>query len=705
MFIFRILDIRIQDLFRVEDMGTIGSITRVFIILLVTVVAIPSGASADWREFIPRPYENGVDLDALAVYESDTYKTNTSNSKWSDLYIKERLTLYSDGYVYHPRFMQYHLSLSGSLKEEDFTSTSTSVGWSTLSSIEYDARMFFLPKHPYNLYLFAYRNEPLVKEQTAQFLHNVLTGRGAIFKYQQKPYFFDVSYTDENIQSSLDSTNVNTLAASGTYFKEYQYGNLLTLGASYNHTDFSSLSQQNGDLNAYSLFNTIDIKPVSLNSGLTKETSSQSNLSSSSISSDHLSLQERLTVKLPLNFRTELTYWYQKNNYTAGATGSLPETALFSTDKRLVLNVFHTLFQSLDNIYTFSRDSLKSSSGGVSGDTNNTLNSLTTTYRKIIPWGRLLAGTNVSRAVTDSSGQTASINEPHSASPVPGSFVLNVQLADPTSIQVFLKSPLPPFDLILLEENIHYTVTPFGNTFQINVITLPVQFIVPGTFDFIVTYLSLTGNYKLQMDTFGYNVTVNLFNDMVTPYFNSTVTKSKVLSGFFPGIPVDSTSYIAGLILWKDPFRVLGEYQRFDANINPYRKWKGELTYARAITETSSVRAVATYEDAFYPQGSGIIASQAYSISTATFVGNILKQFPRQNLSVSGGGSYAYSWGLTKGPFYSLMTNLSWKIGKLVVALGANVYGSNLESTAVSPSLKTKRLHEYYYLNIKRKLF
>lgn len=85
-------------------------------------------------------------------------------------------------------------------------------------------------------------------------------------------------------------------------------------------------------------------------------------------------------------------------------------------------------------------------------------------------------------------GETQVVNEPHPAVAVPGSFTLLQQEPDPATIQVFVKYPVAPFEIIPLQEGVNYTVTPLNNTFQIEIINLPSQFLLPGSFDFFVSY-------------------------------------------------------------------------------------------------------------------------------------------------------------------------------------------------------------------------
>ncbi|MEW6601151.1 MAG: hypothetical protein AB1499_09285 [Nitrospirota bacterium] len=684
-----------------------GHIAKIFMVLTAAFAACSSTVSANWREFIPTPYENSVDLDVHTTYESDSYETDNSKagvtrSEWTDIFVKEKLTLSSIGYVYHPRFVQYRFALSGVLKQEDYNSSlSEPVSWRNATGTEYDVNVVVLPEHPYNLRLFTRRTEPLFTEYLATQSHNVQTSRGAVFRYEKKPYFFHLKYIENSIESSLNSSDVKTFSVDGKYFKQYRNDNKFSLNGGYIHRDFTSSSLLKGVSNEYHLNNFIDLGKASLSSNLAKNIFTQEDPLAASVEHDLLSWDERLSVKLPLNFRTELSYNYQKNGFTTGATDTSSESSLSNISKRAELDIIHKLYQSLSNTYTLRRNSLASSAG----DTEGTSHSLATSYNKSIPGGMLLAGLNLSRAVTDSAGQTTVANEPHASVAVPGSFVINTQFAALETVRIFLKSPIEPFELILLEENIHYIVSPFGNTFQINVINLPSQFVVPGTYEFLVTYDLTSGNFKLQMETAGYNISFNLFNHMLNPYFNHTNVRSDVLSGNFTGAPVDSTLYAAGVIFQKKPFQAMAEYQDFDSNISPYSAWRGEVSYSNNITETTRFSSTAAYSDTNYPEGRSIEQGEQLTITAASLSANIQKQFPEKNLSFSAGGAYAYTKGQINGTTYSLNSSLLWKIGRLVFSLGASAFDSITESTGADTTIRTERIHQYYYINIKRKIF
>src|SRR4029450_12450340 len=101
---------------------------------------------------------------------------------------------------------------------------------------------------------------------------------------------------------------------------------------------------------------------------------------------------------------------------------------------------------------------------------------------------------------------------------VPGFFTLAQPNVDPQSVVVFLRSPLPPFNVIRLVLGVDYTLTPVANLLEVQIVTLPPQFALPGTYDFTVSYSLTTGTFELQTDDVGYNVSVDLLDAMLTPY-------------------------------------------------------------------------------------------------------------------------------------------------------------------------------------------
>ena len=662
------------------------------------VVLIPS-AFAEWSDFVPKPIDNGVFVDLFSSYERDEIRTDGRSLVRTDTFLREKVTVFSGGYFYHPRFLLYQVSLGGILKQEEYEATSLrEAGWKSGSGVEYDGRLLFLPEHPYNLELFARRFEPLFKEQSATQHNNVETSRGAVFKYRQKPYFFHAQYNDNVIESVSSSSNVQRLGLGGEYFKRFESGNQFSLSAAYNPSRFSNSAGLDGRSTEKQLNHSFDTQRVNMIVNIVDNTLDQDSRASGSYEDKQFDLYERLSVHLPHNFRTEISYRIRDNQARFTDPGASGSRELSDVGEDLQINVIHRLYQSLDTRYSFLRNTRDSSNGDISGLSH----SLVTNYTKLIPNGRVMAGMHVGRSDTDNRGQADLVNEQHPATPVPGLFSLAQQNALPGSIAVFLRSPLPPFQTVRLVENVHYTVTVVTNTSQINMLTLPPLFVVPGTYDLFVSYSLTTGDFELRADTYGYNASVQLWNDLVTPYYSYAAVRSKELDGTFPGIPLDSSTSIAGVMFHKGPIRARGEYQRVDWDVSPYHSWKGEVQVVKAFDSSTRLYLTAAYRNRRFPEGSSMQATDPYTEESESASGSIQRQLFSRNMLVAAGGSVARIHGLVGSTAYSLNSSVSWKIGKIDLSVGANAYTSDTDGIA---SVSTRRSDQYYYIKLRREFF
>lgn len=677
--------------------------------LCVTVGFAPSLAVADWTEFAPRPFENGAFLETFAAYEQDNNRTNgTRPQRWNDTFLREKLTLFSNGYSYHPRFVQYQFSVSGALRQEDYEAPNFGGGgWRYGTGLEYDLKLFVLPEHPYNLTLFAARYEPLFKEQAAT-QHNVVEdSRGVNFRYRKKPYFMHVGYLDDSVESAESSSDITRVTVDGQYFKRFTGGNELSFNGAFNPSWFNNSLGVEGDSTEYLAGNYVSVGPARLTSNLTQDSFDQRGGSSlGDFNNDQLVIYELFTAYLPWDFRSDVSYRYQDNQSKIHGVAAEPDRTLSDRGDDIQFDLVHRLYESLDTTYMFLRDS-RTSSGG---DTTSLSHSLTLNYAKAIPTGRLLAGINVSTTDTDNTGQADVLDEPHSGILVPGSFTLLQQNADRIiSVDLVCTAggscppPLVTGQRVTLVEGVHYTVVPTLNTFEIRVFALPSDFVVPGTFDFLVSYTLVFGDFSLRTNTFGGSTSVELFEDLITPYFSYLAVRSHELSGTFPGIPIDSTTYTTGLLLHRGPLRARGEYQDLEWNVSPYRAWRAELQYVSAVSATTSLYATAAYLNKYYPRGTSQSSlPTAYTEQTESVAGSVQQQLFSRNMFLAVGGSYSRLQGLVDTNAYAANGSLNWRIGKVELSLGANGYASDSSGEG---TISTQRDHELVYLKIRRQLW
>jgi len=665
----------------------------------------PSLVFADWTDFAPVPFENGAFLDVFGSYERDYLRAGAVPSRrWNDTFLRQKITLFSDGYSYDPRFLQYHFSIAGALREEDYYSTYTgSTGWTTGTGLEYDLRLIFLPEHPYNLYVFASRYEPLFKEQSAPQHGNVGTTYGTTFRYRQKPYFLHLGYVRNSIDSGETTSDVDKVSADGQYFKRFVNGNEISFTGGFNPAWFSNSEGLDGNAMQYSFGNMVNLQRVRLTSNVSQNFFEQQSDTAGTFKTDQLTWYELLDAKLPWNFRSDLSYRYVANDNTVDQPGG-EKRDLSDKGGDLQVDVAHRLYQSLDTTYTFLRNHRTFTGGETSGLTN----SIATNYSKSIPRGRLMAGVSFGRSDTDTNGQAGSSNESFFGIPVPGSFALRQRNVDVPSIIVFVVVREPLTEYVQLGPE-NYTVNTATDPVQIIVRSLPGDLVYPGTYDFFVSYLLTTGDFSLRTDTIAGNTSAQLFENLLTPYFSYVQVNSTVLSGTFPGIPNDSTTYTAGLLTQYGPVRLRGEYQKFEWEVSPYESWRAELQYVSALSPTLDAYATASYLNTHYPRGTSADPSAsgpetaAFTEDSESVSANLVKRlYPPWNMSFGLGGSYTRLNGLVDSNAYAGNATWTWTIGEIDISAGASAYASDSSGAGTFP---TRRDHELFYLNFRRRLF
>lgn len=670
--------------------------------LLAVLACAPASARADWTIFIPHTFETHSWIDLYGLYESDGVTANARQLTFTDLFFKEKLTLQTTGYFYHPRFVRYRLLVSGALKQETFEQSSLPPqGTRRGHGLEYDARVFFLPEHPYNLELFATRYEPLYRQEYTAPFDTISTSVGADFRYRQRPWFLHARLSDEGLDSGGVTTDIRKLNLEGKYFKDFADGRKLSVDVAFSPSRLTGSNGFASDATDSSFGNTLESRRLRLYSNLTQSRISQEGGATTLQAKSRLfAWYEQVTADLPYRFRADAFWRYQNSNSEFGAATDPENTTLSNLYRNVEFDLKHQLYESLQSTYVFRWDS--NSSGG--GGTTALNDSLTFNYTKqIFPVdGRLTAGLSLGEGETRNTGQSQVVDELHPAVPVPGTFVLNQPNADPQSTVVFVRSPQPPFDLVRLTENLNYTVATVGNSLEITVLALPVEFPVPGKYDFRVSYSLAAGDFKIRIRSFSQSANLALFDSLLTPYYTFSAVKSDVLSGVFPGGGIDAEILTAGLSFLKGPLRARLEYADVRWATSPWRGWKGEVQLVGPIGPATNLSATARYQDRHFAATEGGGALPAYTETEISASGSLQQFLVSRSLSIVGGGSYSRIQGLSESRTYGLNATLSWKIGKLDVAGGATYTDSQSQS---GTAIASRNVRQYYYLRLRRVLF
>jgi hypothetical protein len=225
----------------------------------------------------------------------------------------------------------------------------------------------------------------------------------------------------------------------------------------------------------------------------------------------------------------------------------------------------------------------------------------------------------------------------------------------------------------------------------------------PLPFEFLVTF-GIAGDSKLKTTSNAYSLRFDLFDGMISPYYQRTELKQKLLSGVLAFKPEDSASEAIGIIFNKPPYTLSGEYSRVISETNPSTSYKAAAEYKESITPTLNLRARIFFvrknllkaERGF--EGEAVkrqITEDAYGVNISA-----RKRFSAY-LNLSVGGSATQKKGDSESVTYSLRGDLTWIIGKLNLKTGAALSHSESEFKA----RKTEKMSQFYYLKIERKLF
>lgn len=667
-------------------------------LLLATMLAGTPRADADWKDFFPSPFEKHVYLESFSSYERDNARGGPKSVRWEDTFFRERLTLESSGYSYDPRFLVYQMSLAGSGKQELYdTSAYSSGGWQVDGGIEYDLRMLMLPEHPYNLEAFVNRHEPVYRQQATTSRDTVMQNQGVTLRYEKKPWFFNGTFVNTTLDTPGSNSDVQNLDLAGEWFKRFLNGYELSFNGAFTPSWYSDSNGLDGNSMEYLGNNIIDLKSVRLSSNVSQNSFDQSQGFNDRYDTDQFAAWEMLSIYMPWGFRTESMYRHYDDDSVVDSAGPSPERRYSNSGDRVQFDLIHRLYDSLDSRYRFAKDDRESTNG----NSDRMTNGLFFDYSKKIPRGRVLSGLSLNRYDVKNSGFADVVADPYTATAVPGTLTLRQDNVDASSIVVAMRSPLPPYETIVLVPGLHYTVNTALQPFEIQVTALPPEFVVPGSYDLYVSFSMASGDYDLRTDNLGSSFDLELLEGMVTPYFRYMLQRSDVLSGTYPGPPIDSDSYTTGLRLIYGPLRARGEYQIMDWDVNPWRAGRAELQYVGNVTRTITAYSTLTYLNRHYLGGDPPYSTLDYTEEVITVSGNVTKQIWSNNLFVTVGGSYSHMTGISDSDAWSANSSLVWHVGKLDVTLSASAFGSQ-STTGINPSVE--RDHELISLNIRRQI-
>ncbi len=672
--------------------------TTCAIVMTGALVFLPRPSSGDARRFIPAlsDYDGDVEIGMTSETNENTY--GGSGLKTSDTTAMERLRLVTTGYIYHPRFILFRLGGAGGFLQEDFESKSSAASHTTRSANEYEVRTFILPEHPYNLELYTLQRSPLIKGRFSQVTPRSRE-RGAIFRYTRRPLFAEMSAT-ENTTSGLFSYTAKTYRGNiGHYLGPFFNS------AGYAHTQSTTSQNIQTTRNDEFFSNELNLTFLTLSSRFETDRQKQEDPLSASLSTETVSWIEQLSTELPGNLNAAASFNFLKDTRTTEQTTSSSENVVFNKSDNAGFVLSHRLYDSLRTNYNVNYVSAESTGG----DTRTASQALTSAYTKKIPTGTFFAGINLSNTHSEIRGAPVVVSEAHTLtavppalSPIPGSFILNAQPVDESTIIVWVEYA-DHLVLMTLGPTADYQIVKIGITsVQINVSSLPADVDTTlSQYKFQVSYSLIPSNVEFETRTEGYNLKFELFDNLLSPYYSRTSTIQEVISGSLPGSPDSLTMETIGVIVQKMPYIITTEYGSARSRLNPYRTWKNMAEYRKNMAETMSMTARISRTYSTYPEAIAWQGTKGYTEKITRADVTMQKSFPRKSLDLFLGGSYSDRNSFIHATGYSLNATLSWRIGMLTANLGAIIN----DSSSTLQTGKQTLAYEYYYLTLTRKLF
>jgi hypothetical protein len=658
-------------------------------LLAATIVAlIPKIAPAAERSFLPRLVTFDGELEAGMRYESYENRTDGRGLETSDTLATERLRLSTLGFIYHPRFMTFRLMGALGLRQEWFSTEIASQKASDVSE-EYDIRAWILPEHPYNLEVYTTRRNPILGGRIAPGPDLVSHEKGAIGRYTRMPLFLEVGTNDVST-TGQNSYRSETSYASGSYF----LGPTSTT-ATYNHVTSTNAAAVSTIRDRYYAVNDISLPLFTLQSRWEFQDDLQEGPGMAPADMERTNWMEDLSFPLPGNFRTDLTYSVSRDRVASMAAAPPPFDSVLTRTENERVSLSHDLYASLRTSYNMNYTVLDSTGG----ESRTAAQSLNVLYTKRITGGRLTAGGYLSRMNQERRGAPV-VLETHETTAT-GIFDLNLPLSDLSSVAVWVVDPSGALVPLIL--HLHYEVQPSGSLRSIDIISLPVPPWLPasGSYTFKVTYAPVAADFELLNDGSAYNLSLELFDNLVNPYYNHSNLRQELISGFIPGGPDNVTSDVAGIRLQRVPYFVLGEYQNYRSQVNPFEAWRVRGEYRGRATPSLSATGILSHSRTVYAKTLTSQGIRGYADEITEVIGSVQKDLPRRHLNMTASVSYVLRKTFATTETFSTNGSLLWRIGQLDLRTGIAL---SYAASALTVG-RQRSSSEYYYLTLTRSLF
>lgn len=669
----------------------VRSCDGLFFIVVVSILSLllPGGkAEAQPRRFTPTITSLFGDVEISGTYESVKNKYMGEGKDTTDIEFAEKFTLGVGGFVYHPNFTIFNFSVGAGVKEEYFKGIETD-DWHFGSVTEYEFKFLLLPKHKYSLEGYSRRRNPFVRGRISPGLNPVSYQHGINLYYKTRPLTLTLRSSLESLESGGDRTDTKSISFNGTHLLGPSATSL-----SLSHSNSESTTLANSKTNWYFVNNNIVYKSVSFLSSLGVQEFEQ-DVSGEVFSDRTVDWEERLHIRIFDSLSASANYGFKMIDRET------EEGSSYSKASTAGAGIMHRFYKSITTGYNIAY----SESESTSASSEVFSQSLRVNYRKMIPRGVLYANYSGRWSETKRVGAQRIFDESHVASLIPPDdrFPLNETNADVNSITVKVVEPDTDVRYDLAEE-IHYDVEVIGADVFITIISVEgISSLITGSgpFTFLVDY-TIPGEveFKSTQDTYG--IRLELFDRLISPYYQYASTKQDEIKGQIPGGPEKSESHTFGVTFHRKAVSLGVEYQTVESRLNPLKRLMVTGDYREKVSSKVTLQVRSKYQKTTYEETEmdGEIREESKEdIFTLSSKANFV--FSRYNLSMFVGGSFSYRKRHTEAYGIGLNSGVVWKVGLLYLNAGA-AYTHYLNKLETGDALREET---FVYLRVKRELF
>lgn len=541
------------------------------------------GERSDTKTVRVDDFRKQLEFTARTRDQKQTSKVGAGDTKSKEREFEEAVRLEADGSVYHPNLLEYSIAGLFGLLQHDFESefdgrkrTSGDDG----DVLEFDLEGRWLKKKTYPGTVFARRSRNLEPRAFLSSLETTTTNYG-----------FNWQYVDPKMPTSLqyNSTDVKLDPLDDREEQGEQKNSSLRFDTAYRFTETNVLSFQyerrsvserpfdlDYDSNELTLAHRWDF-------GAHHRLDSEMNYFKQKGTFDIERFRWRETLRL--QHTDTLRSWYQTEilDRTQGSLSGVPpikERSYFASG-----TLEHELYDSLvSQLYVYGQrqefdEGLTIKRMGIQP---------TLDYRKKNPWGQLLANYSfrVQSEDREGTGRDLEVVDERGTFRDPDPITLTNTNVVVGSIRVTAEDRTT-----IYRPGEDYRVRQVGDRVEIE--RVPTGRILDGQTVLIDYVWMLSGDFKLDTTGHAFSLREN-FKLGLSPYYRFREQDQDLTPRSATGVqPENITSHLYGLEYAKGPLRLIGEYEDFDSNINPYDaiRLSGDLTHRFDRDGTGRLRA------------------------------------------------------------------------------------------------------------------